>query len=138
MKFISAIGILLILCVLMAACQNEDQIEFDRYYAAGSLVYQNNCQNCHGKNGEGLGGLIPPLTDSNYMKSNLTGLACMVNYGLKGKITLAGKTFEGEMPPNKLSTVEIAGVLTYITNSFSNKGSTLTIEKVANDLKTCR
>jgi len=137
MKLISAIFLLLILCVL-AACQSEEQIEFERYYSAGSLVYQNKCQNCHGKEGEGLGGLIPPLTDSVYLKTNGSDLSCIVKYGLKGIIILSNKKFEGEMPPNGLAPIEIARVLTYVTNSFGNKSATITSGQVENDLKNCK
>ena len=119
-----------ILLLLIYSCQNDEQVEFNRYYSAGNEVYQAHCQNCHSAKGEGLNGLIPPLTDNAYLKANQQQLPCFLKNGLKGKITLAGKSFEGEMPASELSPLEIAQVLTYVTNSFGNKMKTITVEQV--------
>lgn len=131
-------GICLLITVLLYSCQSEDQLEFNRYYSAGRVIYQNKCQNCHGANGEGLQTLIPPLTDSVYLKANKTVLACNIKYGLKGKIALSNRSFDGEMPANDFAPIEIAEVLTYITNSFGNKAGTMTSQQIETDLKNCR
>jgi mono/diheme cytochrome c family protein len=136
LKVIAGIGFLLIL--LIVSCQSEEQIEFDRYFSAGSLVYQTHCENCHGANGEGLRGLIPPLTDSVFVKFNMNTLPCSIKYGLKGKITVLKRLFEGEMPADDLAPVEIANVLTYVTNSFGNKIGTITSQQVENNLRKCK
>jgi len=135
---IKLIGIICIaLTALIISCQSDEQVEFNRYFSAGSAVYQSHCQNCHGAKGEGLQGLIPSLTDSAYLKSNKSQLACFVKNGLKGQIKISGRQFEGEMPPNDLSPVEIAQVLTYVTNSFGNKSATITTELANADLAKC-
>ncbi|MDB5010466.1 MAG: hypothetical protein JWQ06_1255 [Mucilaginibacter sp.] len=138
MKLNIIIGLGLICLSLIISCQSEDQLEFKRYYSSGSLIYQNRCQNCHGAKGEGLSALIPPLTDSAYLKTNKETLACAVKYGLKGKINISQKVFEGQMPANDLAPVAIAEVLTYITNSFGNKMGTITSEQVNKDLAKCK
>jgi len=135
-KVIAAVGILLF--VLIASCQSDEQIDFERYYSAGSLIYQIQCQSCHGQHGEGLRELIPSLTDSVFLKTNRSKLACSVKYGLKGKIAISNKLFEGQMPPVDLPPVEIANVLTYITNSFGNKLGTITSKQVDDDLAKCK
>ena len=137
MKSKLIIGILFILTVLIVSCQSDEKVEFYRYYAGGSAIYQTHCQNCHGKNGEGLQSLIPPLNDSSYLKSNKTLLACFIKNGLKGKITINGREFEGEMPVDNLSPIEIAKVLTYVTNSFGNKMATINLQTVQGDLEKC-
>ena len=131
-------GIALLLMILLYACQSEDDLEFKRYYTTGNVIYQNKCQNCHGANGQGLSALIPPLTDSVYLKVNKTNLACYVKYGLKGEVKLAGKTFNDAMPANDMASVDIAEVLTYITNSFGNKMGVVTSQQVDDDLKNCK
>ena len=122
---------------MFTSCQSDEQIEFERYYSAGSLVYQTRCQNCHGAHGEGLQALIPPLTDSIYFKANKEVLACVIKYGLNKKISIKNKAFEEKMPANNLSPIEIANVLTYITNSFGNKSVTVTNQQVEEDLAKC-
>jgi mono/diheme cytochrome c family protein len=135
---IRIIGFLcLAMIVLIVSCQNDEQVEFNRYYSNGSVVYQSHCQNCHGAKGEGLQELIPPLTDSAYLKSNKNMLACFIKTGLKGKIIIINKSFEDEMPPNDLSPLEIAQVLTYVANSFGNKIGTVNTEQVNTDLAKC-
>lgn len=136
LKIIIAIGCLL--TVLIYSCQSDEQIEFARYYSAGSLVYESHCQNCHGAKGEGLQGLIPPFTDSTYLSSNRSTLACFVKNGLKEKITISNKVFESAMPANDLPPIELAEVLTYITNSFGNKLGVIKLDEVENDLVKCK
>jgi mono/diheme cytochrome c family protein len=136
LRTIGAISAVIILFI--ASCQSEENIEFKRYYSSGALVYQKHCQNCHGTNGEGLSALIPPLTDSVYLKNNKTALACYIKWGLKGQITINGKTFDDAMPANDLSPVEIARVLTYIGNSFGNKLNTINEQTVQADLAKCK
>lgn len=126
-----------VLVLLVASCENNSQVEFNRYYSNGSAVYQAHCQNCHGAKGEGLQGLIPPLADSAYLKTNKSALACLIKNGIKGKITISNKQFEGQMPASGLAPVEIAQVLTYINNSFGNKLGTFTTESVNADLAKC-
>jgi mono/diheme cytochrome c family protein len=138
MKLKLAIGLLLSCVVLVISCQSNEDLEFKRYYSSGMLIYQNKCQNCHGEKGEGLSALIPPLTDSVYLKANRGNLACIVKYGLSGQLNLAGKTFEGQMPANDGAAIHIAEVLTYITNSFGNKMGTITTQQVNTDLLNCK
>ena len=139
LKIISVIGfaIALIIITLIVSCESDEKLEFDRYYSSGSIIYQTKCQNCHGSNGEGLQALMPPLTDSVYLRTNKKKLACSVKYGLKGKITINNKSFEGEMPQNDLAPIEIAEVLTYVTNSFGNKATTITSQEVDGELGKC-
>jgi mono/diheme cytochrome c family protein len=135
LKIIGAISAVII---FIAACQNEESIEFRRYYSSGALVYQSHCQNCHGDNGEGLSALIPPLNDSLYLKKNKSELACSIKSGLKGPVVIKGKTFDDAMPANDLSPIEIAQVLTYIGNSFGNKLNTINEQEVQTDLTECK
>jgi len=138
LKVIVSIGFILLVMTIVS-CQSEEQIEFDRYYTGGSLIYQTHCQNCHGAKGEGLAALIPPLTDPVFLKTNRAELSCITKNGLKGKITIAGRQFEGEMPGNvELAPIEIAKALTYITNSFGNKMGTINNQQVDRDLESCK
>jgi mono/diheme cytochrome c family protein len=127
-----------VIILFIASCQSEENIEFKRYYSSGALVYQSHCQNCHGANGEGLSALIPPLTDSIYLKNNKNALACYITSGLKGQITVKSKIFDDAMPANDLSPIEVAQVLTYIGNSFGNKLNTIDEQAVQADLAKCK
>lgn len=127
------------LIVFLASCQSESELNYIRYYTAGKQLYEANCQNCHNQDGSGLAMLYPPLTDSVFLKKNKDQLACIIKNGLNGKIEVAGKIYEGEMPGQKqLSDIEVAEIITYITNSFGNKQGLYDAQAVNADLKACK
>jgi mono/diheme cytochrome c family protein len=130
-------GICLLLFALIYSCQSDESIEYSRYYSAGVLVYQSHCQNCHGDKGQGLNGLIPPLTDTLYIKSHKSTLACQLKNGLIGKIIISNATFDDKMPATDLSPIEMAQVITYVTNSFGNKQGIFTDDQVQTALNNC-
>lgn len=138
MKAIIIISAFLVIVGLIASCQTEQQVEFNRYYSAGAAVYQSHCQNCHGDKGQGLAALIPPLTDTAYLRKNRAVLPCALKLGVSGKITVSGKEFEGQMPATELSPIEIAEVLTYVTNSFGNKQGLISDVEIEKGLKGCK
>ena len=131
-------GICLVIFAMIYSCQSDSSIEFDRYFSSGRLVYQNHCQNCHSAKGEGLAALIPALSDSIFLRSNRKNLVCIVNNGTKDKLTVAGKAFENQMPAAGLTPIEVAQVLTYITNSFGNKQGIYPVDDVNTQLTNCR
>ena len=132
-------SICVLLAVLIYSCQEEKSVEYKRMYTEGSEVYQTYCQNCHGSKGEGLAALIPPLTDTTALKSNPTALPCTVKYGLKGKITVSGKQFDGNMPASsELTPIQIAQVAIYVSNSFGNKNGFTNEDEVNKALNSCK
>lgn len=138
MKFKMIGTILAAILFFLISCENEGDLEFKRYYTTGAVVYQTHCQNCHGIKGEGLSDLMPPLTDSIFLKKNKTSLACFVKFGLKEKVVIHGKTYDDAMPASDLSPNEIAQVLTFIGNSFGNKLKTIDFQQVQTDLAKCK
>jgi len=91
------------------------------------------CSACHGQNGEG-GVIAPPLAGSEWVKGPVSNLIRIQLRGLKGPIKVARKdyNFAGGMAALSYQTDEqIAGVLTYIRNSFGNKASAVTAAQVA-------
>lgn len=108
-KTFLAFGLIGLAYLTLTNCQGEQAIKKAQYHTNGYQLYVQHCQNCHGTKGEGLGTLYPPLTDSDYLMENRKELPAIVQYGTS------------EMPPNpQLSTIEIAYILTYITNAFGN------------------
>jgi mono/diheme cytochrome c family protein len=91
------------------------------------------CGACHGQNGEG-GPIAPPLAGSEWVTGPVSNLIRIQLRGLQGAITVAGKEYNmpGGMAALSYQTDEqIAGVLTYIRNSFGNKASAVKPEQVA-------
>ncbi|WP_448698609.1 c-type cytochrome [Mucilaginibacter sp. AW1-3] len=138
-KYIYILLLLTATATFLASCQSESEMTYARYYSVGSTIYSSKCQNCHGTNGEGLSNLIPPFTDSAYLRKNLDNLPCFVRNGLKDTITVAAKKFSGIMPAQgSLSPIEIAEVLTYVGNSFGNKMGLIDAQTVEKGLSNCK
>jgi mono/diheme cytochrome c family protein len=94
----------------------------------GEQRYKTICIACHKPKGEGdPTQQYPPLDGSEWVagdQASAARLARIVLYGLNQPITVKGQQFNGQMPPQGpvLRDYEIASVLTYIRNSWSNKG----------------
>lgn len=91
------------------------------------------CGACHGQNGEG-GPAGPPLADSEWVTGPVSNLILIQLRGLTGPIEVNGVVYDGYpagMQPMAYQTDEqVAGVLTYIRNSFGNKASAVKPEQV--------
>ncbi len=96
----------------------------------GSNIYASNCIACHMESGEGMAGVFPPLKGSDYLKDKKKIIAAMLN-GLQGEITVNGKKYNNAMPASGLNNKEIADVLTYVNNTWGNKGARITEQEVA-------
>ncbi|WP_240186855.1 c-type cytochrome [Pedobacter nanyangensis] len=124
---------------IINSCQSASEIEMAKYLSNGKDIYLARCQNCHGVNGEGLGELAPPLTDTVFLKDNKEKLACYIKNGVSEPMQIHGKTYQEKMPAFKdLHDIDIAQVMVYITNSFGNKQGMYTYEQVARDLQHCK
>lgn len=82
----------------------------------------NNCTQCHQASGAGIPGAFPPLDGTEMVSGPPHVLAAILLHGLHGPVQVKGQTFNGDMPAwGQLSDEEIAGVLTYVRASWSNK-----------------
>ncbi len=95
--------------------------------AVGAKVFGQNCVSCHGPNGAGVAP-NPPLADSEWVDGpefSEKRLVAILLKGLKGPVSVKGTTYNGAMPPwgQALKPRQIAGVATYIRQSFGNKGT---------------
>lgn len=93
-----------------------------KYFTNGKKLYTQYCSNCHTENGEGLGRLIPPLKNSDYLLSDIPRAAQIILNGQKGPIIVNGVEYNQPMPANpKLNDTQVLEILTYITNSWGNE-----------------
>lgn len=90
-------------------------------------------------NGEGLGALMPPLTDTAYLSANRERLPCILRYGLKDTIVVNGKMYAEAMPgAATLSDIHIVNILNYIDASWGSGKATYQLEEVRRALDACR
>jgi mono/diheme cytochrome c family protein len=93
------------------------------------------CITCHQPDGKGLPvSGFPPLFGTNWVLGNQERLIKLVLKGLYGPMEVLGTQYPGQVPMTPFGAMlkddEIAAVLTYVRNSFGNKASAITADKV--------
>jgi ubiquinol-cytochrome c reductase cytochrome b subunit len=90
--------------------------------ANGAKVFSSNCASCHGAQGQGLPGSFPPLANNPVVTGDPNKVIGIVLGGLHGQISVAGMSYNGQMPAWKgqLSNKDIADAITYIRGSLGN------------------
>ncbi len=89
----------------------------------GSEVYNDFCVQCHLDNGEGIAGIFPPLSNSDYLLNNIKESIYAIKYGMEGPIKVNGELYDGIMVSQGLDSAEIADVMNYILNSWGNSSN---------------
>ena len=98
----------------------------------GDVIYAGVCQACHQSTGLGIPGQYPPLAGSEWLSHDSETPIRIVLFGLQGEVTVKGSPFNNRMPQlhDKLSSAEIASVLTYVRSSWGNKAQSITVAQV--------
>lgn len=129
---------IVVLCSIVYSCQSENDLNFARYYTNGKKLYDIHCQNCHGSDGKGLGKLIPPLTDTTFLKDRKPEIACWIKHGTSDTMIVHNVAYSSLMPGNSnLPEIDVAAIVTYITNSFGNNQGLYDVNDASADLKKC-
>ena len=105
----------------------------------GRVLYERECQGCHMEMGQGLGQLMPPVANADYVKQNADKLACIIRNGMSGEVVVNGVTYSGEMPGNsQLTEVEITNLIYYILEVLNEQKDTMTLVDIQRQLEACR
>jgi len=91
----------------------------------GQEVFEANCAQCHRTNGEGLPATFPALNKNPFVLGEPLPVIATVLNGRKGNL--------GQMPSwkDKLDNQQIAAVVTYIRQAWSNRAAAATPAMVA-------
>ena len=121
-KIVSLIVVALFYCV-QANAQNMQK---------GKKIYETRCLACHQADGGGVPNMNAPLdAASNVVGNDIARLVRIIRYGYNERIALDGLYYSNAMTASPdLKDNEIADLLTYIRNSWSNKSSVVTIAQV--------
>ena len=115
--------------------KEQQQTPLQKSIAQGKEIYTDFCIQCHLANGKGNGSTFPPLDGSDWLKKKITESIHAVKYGQKGEITVNQKKFNSIMPPMGLSDEEVANVMNYIQNSWTNKSQKMITAKQVSAVK---
>jgi nitrite reductase (NO-forming) len=111
------------------------EITKDIQIERGKKHFLTSCFACHLANGEGIPGVFPPLAASDFLNADTDRAIRIVTKGISGPVTVNGKTYNNVMPPQtQLDDAAVADVITYILNSWGNKGASVS----PNDVKRAR
>lgn len=117
--------------VVLISCGKTD-------YQQGQNLYVQHCANCHYEEGKGLGILIPPLDNSDWLKENQEKLACLIRNGMEGPIIVNDTTYNQLMPGNiELSDFQITNLINYINHAWGNDYGVVVLGDVRNQLQSC-
>jgi len=98
----------------------------------GGVLYKTHCMDCHGSQGEGFASAYPPLRGNHslQMYSIANPLRIILAGGFAPATQLNSRPYS--MPPfgPVLTDAEIAAVLSYVRNSWGNKGAIVTSAEV--------
>ena len=118
-------GIFLI-CILLFGLTQSVQAQ---NVINGKKIYETRCLVCHQADGGGVPNMNAPLdAASNVVGKDIARLVRIIRYGYNERIALDGFYYSNAMTASPdLKDNEIADLLTYIRNSWSNKASAITI-----------
>lgn len=98
----------------------------------GKTVYLQRCMACHQMDGGGVPRLNPPLDGASKVRGgDKFYLIRAVIKGMTERVEIDGEYYDNNMSANAdLTDAQIADVLTYIRNNWSNKASVVTAAEV--------
>ncbi|MFT7396115.1 MAG: mono/diheme cytochrome c family protein [Flavobacterium sp.] len=99
----------------------QQKTPLQKSMADGKEIYADFCIQCHQANGKGDGINFPTLDGSNWLTEKRTQSIHALKFGLNGPIVVNGTKFNNAMSAMGLSNQEVADVMNYIMNSWSNK-----------------
>jgi mono/diheme cytochrome c family protein len=103
----------------------------DEQMKRGLAVYSRTCIACHQPTGKGLPPVFPSIAETPIVVGKPELPIKFILQGLMGPITVGGMTYNSVMPPVAgVSDGDIADVLTYVRQSFGNKGNPVSVDQV--------
>lgn len=105
-------------------------LDYSNAIKEGERLFTQNCMSCHQSKGEGIPQAFPPLAKSDFLMADKQRAIKILLNGLEGKITVNGQQYNSIMPKLTLNDEQIANILTYVFNSWGNKGNQVMAKEV--------
>ena len=109
---------------------NKQTIKNQSLADSGKIIYDTYCLACHQEDGNGVPGMNPPLSKTDWVLGDSTRLINVILKGLKDA-EINGETYSNEMPSHDfLTDKQISEVLTFVRKSFGNNAGAISVEEV--------
>ena len=122
-KFLILLLTAILFCIIESNAQNMQK---------GKKIYETRCLACHQADGGGVPNMNAPLDGaSNVVGNDIARLVRIIRYGYNERVALDGFYYSNAMTASPdLKDNDIADLLTYIRNSWSNKASAVSVAQV--------
>ncbi len=102
-------------------------------HSRGREVFNRTCIACHGADGKGVPQAFPPLDGSDWVTGAASVPIRIILHGMMGPVEVNGETYNSAMAPlgPVLSDQEVADVLTYVRQSWTNDAPPVSADEVA-------
>lgn len=134
MKYVYFLSLILVLSSAFVSkpTANSQQPSIKASMDRGKTIYLQRCMACHQVDGSGVPRLNPPLDGASTVKGNdKLKLVRIIIKGMTDRVEIDGEYYDNNMSANPdLTDTQIADVLTYIRNNWSNKASVVTAAEV--------
>jgi mono/diheme cytochrome c family protein len=118
-------------CSFSLRMTGQTRAELKASIERGKIVYEQNCLACHQADASGVPNLAPSLIKASFVTGDKIRLINIVLKGLKD-VDVNGENYDNPMPAFAiLSDKEVADVLSYVRNNFSNRASGIKPEEVS-------
>lgn len=106
-------------------------------FQKGEDLYINHCSNCHGKEGEGLRKLYPPINNELYSQYQ-NKIICAIKYGINDSLKYKGVTYTAGMPSNELLTdIDIVNIVNFLNWKYTSEKEYNGLPEVKKTLADC-
>jgi len=122
-----------LICLALTGCAHKHHQVLVQGADPGKTKFETYCAGCHLNEGPFMMGEAPPLAGSAWIAGTERRAIRIVLHGLHGKIEVAGKTYNQEMPgfAPVLTDAEIASLLSYARKKFGGADTPVTEAAVA-------
>ena len=122
----------LIQCCFIGLLSFSAQKASAQNMANGKKIYETRCLVCHQADGGGVPNMNAPLDGaSNVVGNDIARLVKIIRNGYNERVALDGYYYSNAMTANPdLKDADIADVLSYIRNSWTNNASKITLAQV--------
>lgn len=118
--------------LLLSFTANGQTTTLDASMQRGKTIYVQRCVACHQPDGGGVPHMNPPLDGASAVKGkDKFRLIQVIVKGMTDRVEIDGEFYSNNMAPHAdLTDQQVADVLTYIRNNWSNKAGAVTPAEV--------